>query len=79
MNLRLIMVTLQGQKSEGAPASVGGSGSASETSTPSASSTGGVSTDKYKNYAVVAGVLTGLGALGWYLKSKDKKTDEIRD
>ena len=41
------------------------------------SSTSGVSTDKYRNYAVVAGVVTGLGALGWYLRSK--KPEEVQD
>lgn len=74
-------LTLQGQKTEGTSASSGGSGGetkAGESST-STSSTAGVSTDKYRNYAVVAGVVTGLGALGWYLKSKNKKTDELHD
>ena len=43
------------------------------------SSTAGVSTDKNRNYAVVAGVITGLSALGWYLLSKPKKTEETTD
>ncbi|GKC92231.1 hypothetical protein Tco_1157673, partial [Tanacetum coccineum] len=42
-------------------------------------STAGVSPDKNRNYAVVAGVVTGFGALGWYLKSKNKKTEELQD
>ncbi|KAJ8750409.1 hypothetical protein K2173_014324 [Erythroxylum novogranatense] len=46
----------------------------------SASTTGGtttekVSTDKYRNYAVLAGTITALGALGWYLKSGEKKAE----
>ncbi|GFZ07288.1 copper ion binding protein [Actinidia rufa] len=45
-----------------------------------ASSTAGVSTDKHRNYAVVAGVVTGLSALGWwYLGSSKKKTEELQD
>ncbi|KAG4974297.1 hypothetical protein AAZX31_11G158400 [Glycine max] len=37
-----------------------------------------VSTDKYRNYAVVAGTVTMLGALGWYLKGTAKKP-EVQD
>ncbi|TKY67056.1 mitochondrial protein [Spatholobus suberectus] len=37
-----------------------------------------VSTDKYRNYAVVAGTVTILGALGWYLKGTAKKP-EVQD
>ncbi|EEF38546.1 uncharacterized protein At2g27730, mitochondrial [Ricinus communis] len=45
----------------------------------SASSTSGASTDKYRNYAVVAGTVTVFGALGWYLNSRGKKTEEVQD
>ncbi|KAK8615320.1 hypothetical protein V6N13_069095 [Hibiscus sabdariffa] len=37
-----------------------------------------VSTDTYQNYAVLAGVITFAGAVGWYMKSEEKKK-EIRD
>ncbi|WVZ03200.1 hypothetical protein V8G54_024006 [Vigna mungo] len=37
-----------------------------------------VSTDKHRNYAVVAGTITILGALGWYLKGTAKKP-EVQD
>ncbi|KAL4383585.1 hypothetical protein GQ457_15G028320 [Hibiscus cannabinus] len=47
------------------------------TSTSSASSEK-VSTDTYQNYAVLAGVITFAGAVGWYMKSEEKKK-EIRD
>ncbi|KAK1410943.1 hypothetical protein QVD17_37486 [Tagetes erecta] len=80
---KLEKLARQGQKAaEASSASSGGSGSVPGTasrSTASSSSTGGVSTDKYKNYAIVAGALTGLGALGWYLKSKDKKTEDLHN
>ncbi|KAK8544413.1 hypothetical protein V6N13_056195 [Hibiscus sabdariffa] len=36
------------------------------------------STDTYQNYAVLAGVITFAGAVGWYKKSEEKKK-EIRD
>lgn len=75
----LTLVTLQGQKAEGTSASSGGADAKASDPTASTSSTAGVSTDKNRNYAVVAGVVTGLGALGWYLKSKNKKTDELHD
>ncbi|KAK4369467.1 hypothetical protein RND71_013259 [Anisodus tanguticus] len=58
-----------------AATSAGGSGSA-----PSAqASTPGVSNDNYRNYGVLAGLVTGVGALGWYLMSKDKNTEEVQD
>ncbi|KAK7257616.1 hypothetical protein RIF29_31702 [Crotalaria pallida] len=37
-----------------------------------------VSTDKNRNYAVLAGTITMLGALGWYLKGTAKKP-EVED
>ncbi|KAJ9188663.1 hypothetical protein P3X46_000038 [Hevea brasiliensis] len=52
--------------------------SASESSTSGASAEK-VSSDKYRNYAVVAGTITVFGALGWYLNSRGKKTEEIQD
>ncbi|PRQ32370.1 putative NADH:ubiquinone reductase (H(+)-translocating) [Rosa chinensis] len=42
------------------------------------SSTAKVSTDKYRNYAVVAGVMTAAAALGWYIKGSEKKA-EVQD
>ncbi|KAI3794759.1 hypothetical protein L1987_37396 [Smallanthus sonchifolius] len=77
---KLEKLARKGLKAESPETSSGGSGSGSASgSTASSPSTDGVSTDKYRNYAVVAGVLTGLGALGWYLKSKDKKTEDLHD
>ncbi|CAJ1979332.1 unnamed protein product [Sphenostylis stenocarpa] len=37
-----------------------------------------VSTDKHRNYAVVANTITILGALGWYLKITAKKAKTTR-
>ncbi|GAV86309.1 hypothetical protein CFOL_v3_29741 [Cephalotus follicularis] len=45
----------------------------------SGSSTEKVSTDKYRNYAVLAGTITAFGALGWYLKASSKKPEEVHD
>ncbi|XP_042509819.1 uncharacterized protein At2g27730, mitochondrial [Macadamia integrifolia] len=61
--------------------STGSSGSVAEAKTngPASSTSGGVSTDKNRNYAVLAGVITGLGVLGWYLKSSSKKPEEVQD
>ncbi|KAJ4970094.1 hypothetical protein NE237_003193 [Protea cynaroides] len=59
--------------------SSGGSVAESKPSGPESSTAGGVSTDKNRNYAVLAGVITGLGALGWYLKSSSKKPEEVQD
>ena len=41
-------------------------------------STPGVSTDKHRNYGVLAGTIAILGGLGWYLKSSSKKP-EVQD
>ncbi|KAK3443771.1 uncharacterized protein At2g27730, mitochondrial [Eucalyptus grandis] len=43
------------------------------------SATEKVSTDKDRNYAVLAGTITALGALGWYLKGRSKKPEEVQD
>ncbi|EOA28169.1 hypothetical protein CARUB_v10024360mg [Capsella rubella] len=49
------------------------------TSTASAESGPKVSEDKNRNYAVVAGVVTVFGAIGWYLKSGGKKQPEVQE
>ncbi|RAL44904.1 unnamed protein product [Cuscuta campestris] len=64
---------------ERSAASSGGSDSVTD-SKPGAqgsSSTFGVSTDIYRNYGVLAGFITGVGALGWYWMSRDPKKEEI--
>lgn len=62
-----------------AAANSGGSGSVADAKPGAqASSTPGVSNDNYRNYGVLAGIVTGVGALGWYLMSKDKKK-EVQD
>ncbi|XP_061374096.1 uncharacterized protein At2g27730, mitochondrial-like [Gastrolobium bilobum] len=60
-----------------------GSGGSVTDAKPSASgytesSTDKVSTDKHRNYAVVAGTITIFAALGWYLKGTAKKP-EVQD
>ncbi|XP_021992549.1 uncharacterized protein At2g27730, mitochondrial isoform X2 [Helianthus annuus] len=83
---KLEKLARKGQQAGGSSTSSGGSGAGAGSgsgsasgSTASSTSTGGVSTDKNKNYVIVAGVLTGIGALGWYYKSKDKKTEDLHD
>ncbi|CAF2164622.1 unnamed protein product [Brassica napus] len=56
------------QAASGAKASGGGG-----TSSASAESGPKVSEDKDRNYAVVAGVVAVVGAIGWYMKSGGKK------
>ncbi|KAJ1289006.1 hypothetical protein BS78_02G133000 [Paspalum vaginatum] len=46
---------------------------------PSESASASVSTDKNRNYAVLAGSVAALSALGWYLLSKPKKSEEVVD
>ncbi|KAM7274093.1 hypothetical protein ACFE04_028757 [Oxalis oulophora] len=50
---------------------------ASATSSSAGASTEKVSTDKHRNYGVLAGTITALGALGWYLKSGSEKPKEV--
>ncbi|CAF1833100.1 hypothetical protein Bca4012_030323 [Brassica carinata] len=58
------------QAASGAKASGGGG---SPPSSASAESGPKVSEDKDRNYAVVAGVVAVVGAIGWYMKSGGKK------
>ncbi|XP_062083009.1 uncharacterized protein At2g27730, mitochondrial [Humulus lupulus] len=51
---------------------------AAPTTSASGESTQKVSTDKNRNYAVVAGVVTACAALGWYLRGSEKKK-EVQD
>ncbi|KAK1429205.1 hypothetical protein QVD17_11410 [Tagetes erecta] len=65
----------KGQKPEETSAVNTGDAKASEPTSPPK----GVSTDIHRNYAVLAGAVTGLSAFGWYYLSKDKKTEELLD
>ncbi|KAL3530384.1 hypothetical protein ACH5RR_009706 [Cinchona calisaya] len=77
---KLEKLARKGPKPEETAASSGGSGSVSAAKPKvESASAPGVSTDKYRNYAVVAGLVTILGASGWYFLSKDKKPEEVHD
>ncbi|GMH12174.1 hypothetical protein Nepgr_014015 [Nepenthes gracilis] len=60
-----------------------GMGSGGSVSDPkpsgSDSSASNVSSDQYRNYAVLAGAITAVAALGWYFKSSSKKPEEVQD
>lgn len=77
---KLEKVARQGPKSAETQATSSGA-PAAETVKPSdpKPSASNVSTDKHRNYAVAAGLVTALGALGWYYKSGSKKTEEVQD
>lgn len=60
------------------PTTAGDSGVVTDAKATSQTSNSGVSTDKHRNYAVLAGTITLLGAFGWYLKS-NKKQEEVHD
>ncbi|CAN6197753.1 unnamed protein product [Urochloa humidicola] len=51
----------------------------SAASGPTESASTGASTDKNRNYAVLAGTVAALSGLGWYLLSKPKKSEEVVD
>ncbi|KAG2288766.1 hypothetical protein Bca52824_048370 [Brassica carinata] len=74
---RLEKIARQGpgeQAASGAKASGGGGGGTS--SAGSAESGPKVSEDKDRNYAVVAGVVAVVGAIGWYMKSGPKVSED---
>ncbi|OWM73649.1 uncharacterized protein At2g27730, mitochondrial [Punica granatum] len=79
---KLEKLARKGPKPEEAPGSSGG-GSVTDAkpsgSSASGASTEKVSTDKYRNYAVLAGTITALGAIGWYLKASKKQPEEAQD
>ncbi|XP_022730539.1 uncharacterized protein At2g27730, mitochondrial-like [Durio zibethinus] len=79
---KLEKLARKGPKPEEKPAA-GSGGTVSDAKPSSSTATSGASaekvlTDKYRNYAVFAGVSTFCGALGWYLNSKEKK-QEVQD
>uniref|UniRef100_A0A1D1Y817 Uncharacterized protein At2g27730, mitochondrial n=1 Tax=Anthurium amnicola TaxID=1678845 RepID=A0A1D1Y817_9ARAE len=61
------------------PAATGTSTADAKPSGPTGSSTTGVSTDKNRNYAVLAGTVAAVAALGWYLGTRSKKAEEVHD
>ncbi|KAH9659861.1 F1F0-ATPase inhibitor protein [Citrus sinensis] len=68
----------EGPKPEETPAASSGSGAEAKPTSAAGASTEKVSTDQYRNYAVIAGIITGVSALGWYLKSSRKK-EQVQD
>ncbi|KAL0389984.1 UNVERIFIED_CONTAM: putative protein, mitochondrial [Sesamum calycinum] len=81
---KLEKLARKGPKPDGTPATSSGdsSGSVSDAAKPHAqsSSTPKVSTDKYRNYAVVAGIATIAAATGWwYLGSRKTKPEEVEE
>ncbi|KAB1223129.1 hypothetical protein CJ030_MR2G024857 [Morella rubra] len=79
---KLEKLARKGPKPEETPATSSG-GSVADAKPSSSSSTSGpstvkVSTDKYRNYAVLAGTITVLSAFGWYYKASAKKP-EVQD
>lgn len=69
----------QGYKPEEQPTISTGVTSADAKPSGADSSTSGVSADKDRNYAVLAGVVAAAAALGWYFKSTAKKPEEVQD
>ncbi|WCJ41835.1 copper ion binding [Euphorbia peplus] len=81
---KLEKLARKGPKPEEKATSAASASAADVKPSGSATSAGGastekVSTDKNRNYAVIAGTVTIFGALGWYLNSRGKKTEEVQD
>lgn len=80
MLLKLMVNIIQGPQPEAATGSGGSVTDAKPSgSTHAETSASKVSSDKYRNYAVVAGTVTILGALGWYIKGTAKKPEVQED
>ncbi|XP_073135393.1 uncharacterized protein At2g27730, mitochondrial [Henckelia pumila] len=79
---KLEKLARKGPKAGEAPAGSSGGTANVADANPSGqtSSTSKTSTDTYKNYAVVAGLVTIAAASGWYLfGSKKAKPEEVQD
>ncbi|XP_037428588.1 uncharacterized protein At2g27730, mitochondrial-like isoform X2 [Triticum dicoccoides] len=68
-----------GEQAPSTPSAGAGDVNTAGAGSTASASAAGTSTDKNRNYAVLAGTLAGLSALGWYLLSKPKKTEEVVD
>ncbi|KAF7044649.1 hypothetical protein CFC21_053848 [Triticum aestivum] len=68
-----------GEQAPSTPSAAAGDVNTGGAASTASASAAGTSTDKNRNYAVLAGTLAGLSALGWYLLSKPKKTEEVVD
>ncbi|VAI00485.1 unnamed protein product [Triticum turgidum subsp. durum] len=68
-----------GEQAPSTPSAGAGDVNTAGAGSTTSASAAGTSTDKNRNYAVLAGTLAGLSALGWYLLSKPKKTEEVVD
>ncbi|GAA0139207.1 hypothetical protein LIER_00804 [Lithospermum erythrorhizon] len=76
---KLEKLARKGPNAEETKPGSGGSASVTEAKPTGESSSAKISTDKNRNYAVVAGIVTFIGGLGWYMMSRDKKTAEVQD
>ncbi|XP_031504393.1 uncharacterized protein At2g27730, mitochondrial [Nymphaea colorata] len=76
---KLEKIARKGYKPEEHPTAVKTTATDAKSSSPSASSSSGTSTDKYRNYAVLSGVIAIAASVGWYLKSTAKKPEETQD
>ncbi|KAM0899479.1 hypothetical protein ACQ4PT_021330 [Festuca glaucescens] len=69
-----------GEQALATPSSTASDVKAGGGTSPTASTSAGVSTNKNRNYAILAGTVAGLSALGWFLLAKEpKKTGEVLD
>ncbi|KAL5721245.1 hypothetical protein ACHQM5_013830 [Ranunculus cassubicifolius] len=71
---RLEKLAHQGVKAA-EPSSTTASATGAQASGETSSAAGGASTDKSRNYAVIAGVVVAAGAAGWFLNSSTKKSE----
>ncbi|KAI3461287.1 hypothetical protein Pfo_017950 [Paulownia fortunei] len=78
---KLEKLARKGPKPDETPATSSGDAGSVADAKPSGqtSSTPKASTDKYRNYAVVAGIATIAAAYGWYLGSRKTKPEEVQD
>uniref|UniRef100_A0ACD5XYD7 Uncharacterized protein n=1 Tax=Avena sativa TaxID=4498 RepID=A0ACD5XYD7_AVESA len=69
---------IPGEQALPTPSSAASDAKAGGGTDPTASASTGTSTDKNRNYAVLAGAIVGLSAVGWYFLSKEpEKTEEV--
>ncbi|GAB2274599.1 hypothetical protein Dimus_009367 [Dionaea muscipula] len=77
---KLAKLARKGPQPDEKAAATGSGGSVTDAKPSGPDSTASkVSTDKYRNYGVVAGLVTAVGGLGWYLSSSSKKAEVVQD
>ncbi|CAN6440118.1 unnamed protein product [Victoria cruziana] len=76
---KLEKIARKGYKPEEHSTEVKTTATNAKSSSSSPPSSSGISTDRYRNYAILSGVIAMAASVGWYLKSTAKRPEEVQD